>query len=121
MIFGRFIVVGVVATIVHVAVLVALVEWAGVSAVLASIPAFAIAMLASYSANRGWTFRRPGNHDVQLPRYAAVAILGLLLNVWAMTMAVNILGLPYWVGLVAVVAIASCASFALNSRWTFST
>ena len=76
----RFCISGLVATATHLLVFVGLVEAMDLPAVLASIFAFSAAVLVSYSLNYHWTFKSPGTHQVMLPRFAVVAILGLSLN-----------------------------------------
>ena len=65
----RFLAVGGIATLVHVATAMALVEIAGWSILNANIVAFAVAILVSYLGNHRWTFGRSGRHDHHLPRF----------------------------------------------------
>ena len=119
--FMRFLLIGGLATLVHVAVFTGLVEWLAVSAVLAAVPAFLSAMLFSYGGNHKWTFAADAAHHVQLPRFAAVSLAGLAINVGIMHLVVNVLGLWYGYALMAVVLMVPGITFALNRRWTFGT
>jgi putative flippase GtrA len=118
--FGRFAVVGLVATLVHVAVVVVLVEAAGSAPLLANAIAFALALAVSYAGNHQWTFRARGNHRRHFPRFATTAGLGLLLNQTIMYVMIEGLGQDYRVALALVVLVVPLLSFLLNRLWSFS-
>lgn len=117
--FVRFGIVGVAATVIHVAVFTMLVELLRVAPVVASVPAFITAMLASYSVNHRWTFSASGSHGVYLPKYAVVAVLGLALNVLITYLIVNVLGYWYGLALALVVTVVPTATYLLNRNWAF--
>lgn len=117
--FVRFGIVGVVATFIHVAVFSMLVELFRVVPVVASVPAFLTAMLASYGVNHRWTFGAQGSHEVYLPKYAVVAVLGLGLNVLITYLIVNLLDSWYGYALALVVMVVPSATFLLNRNWAF--
>ncbi|MGH6937376.1 MAG: GtrA family protein [Methylocella sp.] len=112
--------VGAVTTFVHVAVFSVLAELYGVSAVVASVPAFLLAMCVSYTANHKWTFRAGPAHHSQLPKYAAVSLIGLSLNVFIAYFVVDVLGYWYGVALAGVVLLVPAVTFVLNNMWTFT-
>ncbi len=116
---SRFVLVGMLATIIHVAIFGALVERSGAAPVYASIPAFLVAMLVSYAINRAWTFSASGRHGIELPRYASISLLGLSLNVLITYVAVNVLHWWYVRALAVIVLIVPVTTFCLNRRWTF--
>lgn len=117
--FLRFGVVGVAATVIHVVVFIALVELVAVSPVISSIPAFLLAMLASYAANYRWTFEATGPHSFHLPRYTVVALTGLCLNVAITHTVVNLLGYLYGLALALVIVVIPIVTFFLNRTWTY--
>jgi len=117
--FGRFGVVGILATGVHAGVVVALVELAGLDPVTANFPAFATAVLVSYAGNRLWTFGAAGRHRVLLPRFAAVAVAGFLLNHLLLSLMVDRFGIDYRQALPVVVLVVPLLSFLLNRIWVF--
>lgn len=117
--FLCFAVVGLVATLVHVTVVTVLVELFAVSAVTASVPAFLLAMLCSYIANRRWTFQADGAHHEQLPKYALVSAAGLGLNVLIMYVVVEVMHRWYGSGLALVVITVPMVTYLLNRNWTF--
>jgi putative flippase GtrA len=106
--FCRFGWVGAHATLVHVAVFVGLVEYASQRPVNASIPAFILATLFSYSANRTLTFQVHGAHRAQLPKYALVALAGLGLNILITYLMVDVLSYGYGAALALVVLTVFC-------------
>jgi putative flippase GtrA len=111
---------GLTATAVHTAMLLFLVEKMGMGAVLASIPAFLTATLVSFLVNHHWTFIAPGGYRLYLPRYAAVSITGLFLNIAIMYSVVSLLHQPYGIGLAVVIILVPVISFFLQRHWTFS-
>jgi putative flippase GtrA len=63
------------------AMTVALVQWAGVSALLARLPAFAVVTLINFALNRAFTFRAGGQRWLgALARYVLVCLGGIALN-----------------------------------------
>ena len=118
--FIRYGMVGITATLIHVLVVFLLVEQGGVAPVLATIPAFLVALGVSYLMNHRWTFLARGGHDHHFPRYAVVAGLGLGLNVLIMALAVNVLGVPYAWGLAVVIMVVPVSGFLLQRHWSFA-
>lgn len=117
--FLRFAAIGVLATLVHVVVFTLCVELIAIPPVAASIPAFCLALLVSYFANRRWTFRGPGFHHLLLPKFAAVQITGLGLNAGITYLVVNLLHLWYGIALAICVAVVPLITFLLHRSWTF--
>jgi putative flippase GtrA len=63
------------------AMTVALVQWAGVSALLARLPAFVVVTLINFALNRAFTFRAGGQRWLgALARYVLVCLGGIALN-----------------------------------------
>lgn len=117
--FSKFGLVGVLATLVHVAVFLLLVQSRAASPLQASVPAFAAALALSYTFNRSWTFSATGRHRRQLPRYASIAGLGLSMNLLIMYVVVDVLKWAYGAALALVVLSVPLATYFLNRRWTF--
>jgi putative flippase GtrA len=91
--FSHFVVVGLITTVVHYGVLVALVEAFATSPVAATAAGFLSAVLFSYLLNRRYTF-----HDRRfgpgLLKYVAAVFIGLLVNI-AIVGALTHLGAHY--------------------------
>lgn len=115
----RFAVSGGLATSVHVSVFVTLVEWLGVRAVVAAGVAFVVALLVSYGMNYHWTFSASGPHRVMLPRFAMVAVLGLMMNLGITYAVVDMAGYWYGYALMLVVLLVPLMTFIFSRRWVF--
>ncbi len=118
--FGRYLLVGLLATAVHYALLVALVELAGAAAAPSAAFGAACGALAAYAGNRRFTFAGGAAHAQALPRFLAVAALGAATNgaiVWTGT---QILGMHYLAAQVIATSIVVWSGFVLNRRWSFA-
>lgn len=118
--FIKYGVAGGIATFIHILLVLLLVEAAGLEPVLATIPAFLAALVASYLVNHRWTFAARGQHGRHFPRYAAVAFFGLGMNLLIMSVAVDVLRVDYAWGLVMVVMTVPLMGFLLQRHWSFS-
>lgn len=78
---ARFLAVGVVGTIVHYSVLIALVELLHVSPVVGTFCGFIVAAFVNYSLNRKFTFENRPSFGAGLVKNYAVLIVGLGINV----------------------------------------
>ncbi|MEC5398003.1 GtrA family protein [Uliginosibacterium sp. H1] len=116
----HFLVVGAGATALQYILLGLFVEAFGMNAVLASALGYALSSLANYAANRRLTFQSDARHRDALPRFAVVALSGLLLNTVVMWVAHNLLDWHYLVAQVLATAVALVWNFILNRCWTFA-
>lgn len=112
-----FLLVGVLATAVHVAVASVLITAAGWWAVFANGVAFCVATLASYSLNSRLTFQQPLSGRT-LQRFLTVATAGLALSM-AISGGAERAGLHYLVGIALVVSGVPLLSYLAHSRWTY--
>lgn len=112
-----FLLVGVLATAVHVAVASVLITGAGWRVVFANGVAFCVATLASYSLNSRLTFQQPLSGRT-LQRFLAVATAGLALSM-AISGGAERAGLHYLVGIALVVSGVPVLSYLAHSRWTY--
>jgi putative flippase GtrA len=115
-----FIGVGFLATAVHYALLIALVELGGVPAVAAALAGFTAGGIVSYVFNRRHTFQSDAPHAQAVRRFATVATGGFGLTFASMALLVDFLGFPY----LPAQAITSCIvmiwSFAAHRTYTFA-
>ncbi len=113
----RFALVGIAVTALHTVLATLLITVWGRHPVTANAIAFTAATLASYLANTLWTFgRRP--HQRSLARFVGVSLAGLVLTV-ILSGSAEAMGLPFYVGLGAVVCVVPVASFVMHRRWTY--
>lgn len=120
----RFVVVGVAAAVVQLALLAALVEWGGLQYLLAAVVAIETTIILQYFANNAWTFRMTrhttraeylsGLLRTNLVRGTAIPIqLGVL---WGL---VSLLGVFYLLANVLAIGISGLYRYALDSTWTW--
>ena len=80
---------------------------------------FVVALLVSYGMNYHWTFSASGPHRVMLPRFAMVAVLGLLMNLGITYAVVDMAGYWYGYALMLVVLLVPLMTFIFSQRWVF--
>ena len=119
--FFWYIIAGGMATAVHYAVLIALVELAG----LAAAPSAAIGTLCgacvSYLLNRRMTFADSSAKHVQaLPRFMVISLLGAFLNGALVWLGVHTLGWHYMAAQAVATVLVMGLTFRLHRLWTFS-
>lgn len=118
--FARFVVVGAAATALQYAVLIVLVQRAGLQPVPASTIGFVASALFNYAANRAYTFGSDVPHVRGLARFAAVAGSGLLLNGAALAAATSVLRWHYAAAQLAATALVLGCNFLLHRHWTYA-
>lgn len=117
--FSSFIAVGFIATGVHYALLIGLVEIAGVSAVAAALIGCGAGGAVSYSLNRHHVFRTNLPHQEAVARFTLVAAVGFGLTYVFMSLLVNRAGVPYLPAQVVTTGIVMLWNFAAHKIWTF--
>jgi len=118
--FGRYVLIGGLATAVHYCLLVVMVEVWGVNPGVAAAAGAVGGALAAYVGNRRLTFASPAAHRRALPRFLIVAGGGALLSgglVWSGT---TLLGMHYLAPQLLATALVLVAGFAMNRHWTFA-
>lgn len=119
--FFWYIVAGGIATAVHYAVLVALVEWVGVSAAPSAFIGALCGAVVAYLTNRYITF--PGSsarHIQAMPRFMAIALLGAVINGVLVWLGVQQLGWHYLLAQALATVLVMGMTFRLNRIWTFA-
>lgn len=117
--FIRFAAVGAVGTLAHYLLLLALVELGGAAPLLGSVAGFALGALVNYSLSRLLVFRSDRSHAQALPRFLAVAGLGLCGNALLMALLCGPLGVHYLPAQVVTTALLLVWHYAGNALWTF--
>lgn len=116
----RFAAVGAVGTCAHYLLLVVLVEAGGANEVVASTAGALLGALVNYMLNRRYTFRSSRRHGEALPRFLAIAGLGLLINFGLMLVMVEALHIHYLLAQVMATVLVLLWNFAGNRLITFS-
>lgn len=119
--FFWYIVAGGIATAVHYAVLIALVELSefppAPSAALGTLCGAAV----SYLLNRRMAFSGSGTGHVQaLPRFMAIALFGAFLNGVLVWLGVQLFGWHYLLAQALATVLVMGLTFQLNRLWTFA-
>ena len=119
--FFWFVVAGSMATAVHYAVLVALVELLGFSAAPSAAIGTLCGAAVSYWLNRRMAFSSTNAGHVQtLPRFAAIAVLGAVLNGVLVWLGVHVLGWHYLLAQLLATLLVMGLTFQLHRIWTFA-
>lgn len=114
-----FVVVGGAATATHLTAALAARELLGQSPLIANFIGYVCAIGVSYLCNARLTFRARALDGAQLGRFLVVSLLGLLANQAIVHGVVDLLGLPFWAGLAAVVTLVPAMTFVLSRLWVF--
>lgn len=118
--FAKFAGVGVLGTAVHYFTLVLLVHAVGVHAVLASTIGFLFGAVVNYYLNYFFTFVSTKAHYDAMPKFCAVAAVGMVINGAIMEHLISVFSTPYIVAQVFATALVLVWNFSANRIWTFS-
>lgn len=113
--------VGAVGTLVQYAFLFASVSWLHLlDPVKATVIGAFLGAVVNYILNARFTFRQSsGSHQVKFAKFAATAVLGMLLNGLIMHVLNQVMGLNYMlVQLIATVTVL-LLTYSINRAWTF--
>ena len=116
---ARFGIVGIAATVTHVAIAWCANHLAGLVPYLANSLGFGIAFAVSYLGHFYWTFRRRDGHLKAQVRFAVVAGTGFALNNVIIWVTVDRLGLSFDLALVLIVLLVPPATWLLSRLWAF--
>lgn len=113
----RFVVVGIIATVIHMMAAAGLIEVAQVHPTVANGAAYILANLASYIANTQWSFNARMDF-VTWRRFVAVSLAAWMLTM-AIASAVQMAGGHYMVGIALVVTIVPMLTFMAHRTYTY--
>jgi len=117
--FLRYATAGAFGTAVHYAVLIGLVQLARFDAVLASTAGAIAGALVNYALNHRFTFASDRAHRQALPRFALIAVAGIVINALVMAAVLALAGPHYLVAQVVATATVLAAGYLANRAWTF--
>ncbi|HTV32458.1 MAG TPA: GtrA family protein [Methylocella sp.] len=118
--FSSFVAVGFIATGVHYALLITLVEMAGLSAVPAALIGYGSGGLVSYGLNRRHVFRSQVPHPLAVSRFVLVAAVGFGLTYMFMSLLVGGAGVSYIPAQVTTTGVVLFWNFLAHKVWTFA-
>ena len=117
--FVRYAGAGVIGTAAHYAVLVGLVQIAHAGVVAASTAGAIVGAGINYLLNHRFTFASGQSHRRALPRFAAVAAFGVVLNALVLATVLALAGPHYIVAQVIATLAVLLAGYLANRAWTF--
>lgn len=118
--FSTFASVGLIATGLHYAILIGVVEFAGISALTGSLMGYSAGGVVSYVLNRSHTFRSDRPHDEAAWRFALIVFVGFALTYFCMRLLVENAGVPYLPAQIATTATVMLWNFGAHKAWTFA-
>ncbi|MDI6798855.1 MAG: glycosyltransferase family 2 protein [Candidatus Aenigmarchaeota archaeon] len=121
--FFKFCIVGGLGTIVNLAILYSLVEFAGLWYIIAAALAFVIAATHNYILNKIWTFedKRAGKKFIakQWSKFFVISVFSLGINLFVLWSLVEFAGLWYIFAQIIAIFVALFNNFLGNKYWTF--
>jgi putative flippase GtrA len=117
--FVRYAGAGIIGTAAHYVVLVALVQGMHSGVVAASTAGAIIGAGVNYALNHRFTFASSESHRRALPRFAAVAAAGIVLNALVLALMLALVGPHYLVAQVVATLAVLVAGYLANRAWTF--
>ena len=118
--FVKFTTVGLLGTLVHYAILIALVEIFNISSVTATIWGSLAGAINNYIFNYYWTFSSSDNHWSTAPKFFMIATLGMLLNALLMWIFNHFFGIWYLISQVLATLIVLVFNFIGNRLLIFN-
>ena len=112
--------VGAIGTGAQYAILIAMVRSGYASPALSSMAGASIGAIVNYSLNRRITFRSNSNPLSTAPKFAIIALLGVLTNGACMKFFATSLGLNYLIAQLVTTALVLGLTYLFNSAWTFN-
>lgn len=117
--FLRYAGTGAVGTAAHYAALFTLVQARWAEPVAASTAGAVAGVLVNYGLNYRYTFASKRGHRHALPRFAAVALLGVVINAAVLAAVLAIAGTHYMVAQLVATGVVLVVGYQANRLWTF--
>lgn len=117
--FSRYAGAGALGTAAHYATLIMLVQGGVVTPVVGSTLGAIVGALLNYVLNYHYTFRSRRTHAHALPRFAAIAAAGIVLNTAVFALLLAVVGTHYLVAQVVATLAVLVFGYCANRRWTF--
>ena len=116
---GRFGVVGLAATLIHLSVAWVAARAFGASPFAANALGFAVAFACSYLGHFYWTFGQRAGHPVRLPRFLVVSGFGFALTNLIVWLVVSRGGQAFELALLVILFAVPLSTWALSRLWAF--
>lgn len=117
----RFLAVGASGYVVNLAVFAGAHNWLGIDYRLAALAAFIVALANNFFWNRHWTFDAGAGHaGFQAARFIAVSVAAFVVNLIALELLVQWVGVPELPAQAVAILIATPVNFLGNKLWSFA-
>lgn len=118
----RFGLVGIAATALYATLATILMnrEWFGLTAVQASLAAYAAAALFSYVAHKSATFMSRGRHRTEAPRFLLLTAMGFAVAYMAPALLTGVLRLPAIIPVLVTCILVPVLNLLVLDRWVFA-
>ncbi|MBR9871241.1 MAG: GtrA family protein [Gammaproteobacteria bacterium] len=118
----RYGVAGIVGTLAHYAVLLGMVEYFGLSVLIATSTGFVLGAVVNHELNRRFVFDARGkSYGHTAIKFMIIAVVGFCINLAAMFVLNILFALQYIVAQVLATGLVFLITFLLNKSWTFGT
>lgn len=117
--FIRYLVVGGAGTVLHLLVMVAAVELAGLNLTLGVVLGYLAALLFSFALNYRWTFGSVRSPCATFVRYTLISLSGLALNALMVNGLVTYTGIWYLAAQLSVIWVVPITNYLLSRYWAF--
>ena len=118
--FSRYLTVGVLNTAFGYAVIFACMYALGLSPKVSNVVGYAVGLATSYALNRVYTFRSRNAKGPEILRFAAIFGLSFAANFVALTLLLEVPGLPAGVSQIVAGAVYVVASYLMSRRFVFA-
>lgn len=119
-VIGRFAIIGLLATILHIGMLWLLITQGDVYPIVANLLAFLVAFLLSFTGHYYWTFSSKRNRLQALWRFLIVSGSAFMLNNFVLALLLEVNGFPPVVSAVSAAFVIPVITFILGKIWVFS-
>ncbi|HRF43172.1 MAG TPA: GtrA family protein [Candidatus Competibacteraceae bacterium] len=117
---GRFALVGITATMVHMLVVWMLIELGNRAPLLANLAAFLTAFVVSFTGHYFWTFQVPGHLGRAARRFFMISGSAFAINTGLLAVLLEVSGLSDSVSAVLAAIVTPVITFAASRLWGFS-
>ncbi len=119
MVFARFFMVGIFATLIHMSVAILLISQFSVAIFVANLIAYLVAFFFAFSGHFIWTFERKANFPRSLVRYFVISIIAFAINNLVLLGLVKKGLFPETFSVVLAAAVIPLVSFTASRLWGF--
>jgi putative flippase GtrA len=118
--FSKFIIIGMLSTIVNYFCFYILVEVAHVHYLISSGTGFMMGVIAGYFFNKNWTFQVKDDSKTMIAQYFFVYTSSLLLGLLFLRVQVNYIGVSVYIANFIVIGLTTCTNFIGLKYWAFN-